>query len=100
MFWPDFGEERISGGSLISLWAVAGIGGSVRVRRAPPRSQNWSCGAVVGSGSNVFRQLFSSRAPTPTYFRAGFRRVADRALGGPAWASVILVVMVPVIPCA
>ena len=67
MFWPDFGEERISGGSLISLWAVAGIGGSVRVRRAPPRSQNWSCGAVVGSGSNVFRQLFSSRAPTPTY---------------------------------
>ena len=32
MFWPDFGEERISGGSLISLWAVAGIGGSVRVR--------------------------------------------------------------------
>ena len=31
MFWPDFGEERISGGSLISLWAVAGIGGSVRV---------------------------------------------------------------------
>ena len=41
MFWPDFGEERISGGSLISLWAVAGIGGSVRVpahRHLDPRT--------------------------------------------------------------
>ena len=38
--------------------------------------------ARPGSGPNVFRQLFSSRAPTPSYFRAGFRRVADRALGG------------------
>ena len=82
MFWPDFGEERISGGSLISLWAVAGIGGSVRVPAHHLDPRTGLGGAVVGSGSNVFRQLFSSRAPTPTYFRAGFRRVADRALGG------------------
>ena len=61
MFWPDFGEERISGGSLISLWAVAGIGGSVRV----PAHQNWSWWRGQGAAPTYFASYFPAGLPPP-----------------------------------
>ena len=65
MFWPDFGEERISGGSLISLWAVAGIGGSVRV---PAHHLDPRTGLVArwwGAAPTYFASYFPAGLPPP-----------------------------------
>ena len=96
MFWPDFGEERISGGSLISLWAVAGIGGSVRV----PAHQNWSWWRGQGAAPTYFASYFPAGLPPPLILEPASGEWLTGRWGRPECATLIRVVIVPVIPCA